>query len=130
MVFDRREFLTSVVGGAAAAASLPTIVPSSALGADGAVAPSDRIVMACIGVGAQGGGHVRGFVKYSDVRVAAICDVSEAAVTRNRRQLALWFRYEIARTERSARKARQLAKRYPQWPQAVALAKKLGTRSG
>jgi hypothetical protein len=54
---------------------------------------------------------------------------SEADLKRNRRQLALWFRYEIARTERSARKARQLAKRYPQWPQAVALARKLASRS-
>jgi predicted dehydrogenase len=84
MVFERREFLKSVFGGAAAAASFPTIVPSSALGADGAVAPSERIVMACIGVGSQGGGHVRGFVKYPDVRVVAICDVSDSARSRSR----------------------------------------------
>jgi tetratricopeptide (TPR) repeat protein len=54
---------------------------------------------------------------------------SEADLKRNRRQLALWFRYEIARTERSPRKALLLAKRYPQWPQAVRLAEKLASRS-
>jgi hypothetical protein len=55
---------------------------------------------------------------------------SLADLKRNRRQLSLWFRYEIARTERDARKALQLAKRYPQWPQAVRLAKKLASRPG
>jgi predicted dehydrogenase len=77
----RRDFMRSVVGGAAVA-GFPTIIPSSALGADGAVAPSEKIVMACIGVGGMGGGHVRGFLQHADVRVAAICDVREA--TRNR----------------------------------------------
>jgi predicted dehydrogenase len=38
--------------------------------------------MACIGVGGMGGGHVRGFLQHSDVRLAAICDVRES--TRNR----------------------------------------------
>ena len=77
MACERREFLKSVFGGAAAATGFPTIVPSSALGADGAVAPSDRIVVGCIGVGSMGGGHVRSFVQHPDVRVAAICDVQE-----------------------------------------------------
>src|SRR2546422_2691835 len=36
-----------------------SIIPSSALGADGAVAPSERIVMGAIGTGAQGSGQDR-----------------------------------------------------------------------
>lgn len=80
----RREFMKRVAGGAAAIAGFPTIIPSSALGADGTVAPSEKIVMACIGVGGMGGGHVRGFLQHADVRIAAICDVRESARNRSR----------------------------------------------
>lgn len=50
---------------------------------------------------------------------------SAADLERNRRQISLWFRYEIARTERDPREALRLATRYPQWPQAVRLARRL-----
>lgn len=79
-VSGRREFLRSLAG-TAAVVGFPTIVPASALGADGNVAPSDRIVMGSIGVGGQGGGHLRSLLNYDDVQVAAICDVQ-----RTRRQ--------------------------------------------
>ena len=71
---NRREFLKSLAG-TAAAAGFPTIIPASALGADGNVPPSDRIVMGSIGVGGQGGGHLRSLLNYNDVRVVAVCDV-------------------------------------------------------
>ena len=51
----RRQFLktsATVTGGAIAA---PTIIPSSALGLDGAVPPSERIVVGGIGIGRRGG---------------------------------------------------------------------------
>jgi predicted dehydrogenase len=67
----RRDFLK--------AAGFPAIIPASALGAGGTTAPSDRINMACIGVGRMGGGHVRSFARMDDVRVVAICDVQETA---------------------------------------------------
>jgi tetratricopeptide (TPR) repeat protein len=51
---------------------------------------------------------------------------TQAALGRLRRRLALLFRYEIARTERDARRATSLASRYPQWREAVALARRLG----
>jgi predicted dehydrogenase len=82
MPTSRRMFLKELLGGASVAAGFPMIIPSSSFGADGAVAPSERIVMACIGVGSMGGGHVRGFLRYRDVRIVAICDVRES--TRNR----------------------------------------------
>jgi predicted dehydrogenase len=80
---ERREFLKGAMGGATAIAGFPTIIPSSALGADGAVAPSEKIVMALIGTGSQGGGHVRAYLQQQDVHVAAICDVRDAARNRN-----------------------------------------------
>jgi len=80
---SRRDFLKkSLVG--AVATGFPTIIPSSAMGADGATAPSDRINAACIGVGRMGGGHVRSFLRHDDVRVVAICDVQETARERSK----------------------------------------------
>ena len=50
----RRAFLSR----AAAACALPALVPASALGRDGAVAPSNRIVMGAIGLGNRGTGDL------------------------------------------------------------------------
>jgi hypothetical protein len=47
----RRGVLRGLAAGAAAAAVFPTIVPSRALGLDGAVAPSERITLGVIGIG-------------------------------------------------------------------------------
>ncbi len=71
----RREFLKGVSLAAASAAALPTIIPSSALGADGSAPPSERIVMGCIGVGGQGTGNMRAFLGRKDVQVISVCDV-------------------------------------------------------
>jgi len=72
---SRRRFLGNVAGVSAAAVGFPHIISSSALGADGAVAPSERIVMGCIGVGSQGTGNMRGFLGKKDAQVVAVCDV-------------------------------------------------------
>jgi predicted dehydrogenase len=72
----RRDFLKTLAGGAIA--GFPMIVPSKALGREGYVAPSDKIVMAGIGVGRMGGGDLRGFLNEQDTRVVAICDVQQA----------------------------------------------------
>lgn len=79
----RRDFLKGTLSGAAVL-GFPTIIPASALGADGTTPPSDRITAACIGVGRQGGGHVRSFLRHEDVRVVAICDVQESACQRSK----------------------------------------------
>ena len=47
----RREFLKRAPLALAGAAAFPTIIKASALGRSGFVAPSDRIVMAGIGLG-------------------------------------------------------------------------------
>ena len=71
---NRRSFLK---GAAAVGTSLafPTIVPASARGKNGTVAPSNRIVMGCIGVGGQGTSDMKGFMTNPDVQVLAVCDV-------------------------------------------------------
>ena len=72
--FTRREFLgTGAL--ALAAAAFPTIIPSSALGKDGAVAPSNRISVGVIGCGPQGCGDLRNFLNQTDCQVVAVCDV-------------------------------------------------------
>jgi predicted dehydrogenase len=75
----RRKFLKTSLGAAAGVLGFPAIVPSSALGADGAIPPSDRITIGCIGVGRMGGGHVKSFAGRQEARVVAICDVQETA---------------------------------------------------
>jgi predicted dehydrogenase len=73
----RRDFLKSIAGGLAA--GFPAIVPASALGRDGYVAPSEKIQLGCIGVGRQGSGDMRGFLNEADARVVAVCDVRQSA---------------------------------------------------
>ncbi len=72
----RRRFLKQMAA-ASGAVVLPEIIPSSALGKDAAVPPSDRITLGCIGVGGQGGGLLKNFLFFKDVRVLAVCDAYE-----------------------------------------------------
>ena len=70
--FSRRSFLRRMGG----AVAFPLVVPASVLGRDGAVAPSNRIVMAGIGLGNRGTGDLRSWVlPEKDVQFVAICDV-------------------------------------------------------
>lgn len=74
---DRRQFLKRATGVAAGAIAFPYIVPSSALGKAGTVAPSNRIVMGAIGVGSMGTGDMRGFLGKEEVQFVAVCDVDK-----------------------------------------------------
>lgn len=71
---SRRQFLkgTAVAGAALAA---PTFVPASALGRNGSVAPSERILLGGIGIGARGEFDLNWMLAESDVRFLAVCDV-------------------------------------------------------
>ncbi|MGN0846735.1 MAG: Gfo/Idh/MocA family protein [Kiritimatiellia bacterium] len=69
---SRRSFLAHAGG----AVALPWLVPASALGRDGAVAPSNRIVMGAIGLGNRGTSDLCSWVlPEKDVQFVAICDV-------------------------------------------------------
>ncbi len=67
----RRKFLA----GTAAAIGMPLIVPASALGRDGTVAPSERITVGCIGIHGRGFGDLQWIIGNKDVQVLAICDI-------------------------------------------------------
>jgi predicted dehydrogenase len=60
---------------AASAVAVPCIVPASALGRDGTVAPSERIVMGGIGLGGRGSYDLGVMLAQPDVQWVAVCDV-------------------------------------------------------
>lgn len=70
----RRRFLKTAIQ-AGALLAVPRIVPASALGKDGAVAPSERIVLGGIGIGGRGSYVLGCFLQEPDVQFVAICDV-------------------------------------------------------
>jgi predicted dehydrogenase len=71
MKFTRRQFLKS----AAVVVGMPTIIPASALGLNGTVAPSNRIVVGGIGLGPRGQQVLRSFLRQPDVQFVMIADV-------------------------------------------------------
>ena len=73
---NRREFLKNSAALTTAALGFPYIVKSSVFGADGSTAPSNRIVMGCIGMGGQGTYNMKAFLNNPDVQVVAVCDVN------------------------------------------------------
>ena len=74
---SRRQFLkrAALAGGAVAA---PCIIPGSALGLNGTVAPSERIVLGGMGVGARGTGVLNWMLPEKDVQFVAICDAKKS----------------------------------------------------
>ncbi len=68
---NRRTFLSGTAAGAF------SILPREVLGGPGRVAPSDKIALACVGVGAQGTRVMMNFLKEPDVQVTAVCDVNK-----------------------------------------------------
>jgi predicted dehydrogenase len=75
---SRRQVLKATAGATAAGIFAPTIIPSSALGKDGATAPSERIVVGGIGIGNRGTYDLGCFLEQKDVQFTAVCDVKEA----------------------------------------------------
>ncbi|GHT17303.1 NADH-dependent dehydrogenase [Planctomycetales bacterium] len=69
---QRRQFLK---GMAALAVVSPFIIPSSVLGKDGKVPPSEQIILGALGIGNRGDGDLRIFLKNPDVRFLSICDI-------------------------------------------------------
>jgi len=81
---SRREFLKRTPLAVAGMAAFPTIVKASTLGRGGAVAPSDRIVMAGIGFGMQGPSNMRAFLGKDEVQWVAVCDLDDEPLERAR----------------------------------------------
>jgi len=71
--FSRRQFLTRGAA-AAGAVAVPWLIPASALGRGGTVAPSERIVMGGIGLGGRGSYDLSVMLAEKDVQWVAVCD--------------------------------------------------------
>ena len=68
---SRRTFLTR----AALAAAAPWIIPASALGKGGRVAPSERIIVGVIGAGGRGTYDRSCLLAEADTQIVGLCDV-------------------------------------------------------
>lgn len=69
---SRRSFLRRSAG----LAVVPYIVPAAVLGKDGGVAPSEKIVVGCIGMGGHGvARNLKMYLGQPDAKVVAVCDV-------------------------------------------------------
>ena len=73
-ITTRRDFLKMAV----ATVGMPTIIPASALGRDGTVAPSNRIALGAIGIGPRGRVVLEAFLKHPDAQFVTVCDVQQA----------------------------------------------------
>jgi len=71
----RRRFLARGLSAAGATLAAPYVIPSSVLGLDGDVSPSERITLGGIGIGNRGGYDLGCFLQEPDVRFLAIADV-------------------------------------------------------
>lgn len=75
---NRRSFVKGALAASGAACAFPCVVPASALGRDGAVAPSNRIVMGVIGCGGRGFSDLNWLLHDDDVQFVGVCDVQRA----------------------------------------------------
>jgi predicted dehydrogenase len=71
---SRRQFIkqaAAIIGGF----GFPALVPGKVLGKGGSIAPSNRVTVGCIGIGWQGVGNLKAFLKDPNVQVVAVCDI-------------------------------------------------------
>lgn len=71
---SRRDLL-SATAAACATTAVPSIVPATALGRDGAVAPSERINLGVIGCGPRCRYVLKGMLPWKDIQCVAVADV-------------------------------------------------------
>ena len=71
----RRQFLRRGIAAVGAALVAPHVLPASALGKGGVVAPSDQIRLGAMGIGGRGGYVFGCMLREPDVRCVAVCDV-------------------------------------------------------
>ncbi len=71
--FRLRDFIK-----AAAGIAMPYIVPASALGLGGAVAPSERIGLGVVGLGIRGKQHLKSFLQLPQCQILAVSDLFDS----------------------------------------------------
>ena len=72
--FNRRQFIKNAALTATAVAA-PFYVPGKLLGLDGAVPPSEQIILGALGIGGRGEYDLNIFLNQPDVRFLSICDI-------------------------------------------------------
>ena len=87
---SRRQYLKTAAA-AGAACFMPTIIPASALGRGGAVAPSERIVLGGIGIGSRGEYDLNWMLREPDVQMVAICDARKVRREAIKRKVDLHY---------------------------------------
>jgi len=80
---SRRNFMKSVV----AAAVTPVFSSGCATASEKRAAPSERVVMAGIGMGWMGTSNIEEFLKRGDVQVVAVCDVDRNHLNASREMI-------------------------------------------
>ena len=75
----RRQLLQRGTAASVGALSFPYIVPASVFGNADRPAPSERIVLGCVGVGGQGLAIMGRLMANPAIQVVAVCDVEEAS---------------------------------------------------
>jgi len=87
----RRNFLKAAGAAAAGGCWAPTIVRASSLGANGSVAPSNRINVGMIGLGRQViFTNLRSFLSAPDCQVVALCDVDRWRLNITENRVSVW----------------------------------------
>lgn len=86
----RRTFLKA----AAFTIGMPTIIPASVLGKNGAVAPSNRIVLGAVGLGGRGRKVLDCFLSQPDLQFVAVADVQAERAQRVRRMAMEKYAYD------------------------------------
>lgn len=76
----RRQFLKTSLA-ASTAIGAPMVLPSSVLGLDGNVPPSERVIVGGIGIGNRGTYDLGCFLQQDDVKFVAVCDIKDARRT-------------------------------------------------
>jgi len=71
---NRRQFIRGAAAAAGGLIAMPTVITSTALGRDGKVPASERIVLGGIGIGNRGSSDLRWMLPESDVQFVAVCD--------------------------------------------------------
>ena len=106
--WTRRRFLSRAIAASSTAMSVAYLIPASALGRSGHVAPSNRVTVGMIGMGRQVLAYnLPFFVGQPDCEVVALCDVDR-------------WRLEVTE-ERTASYYGEQKNRCPEDPQLSAL---------
>lgn len=90
---SRRGFLHSLL----VAATVPTIIPATALGNNRVPPPSDRITLGHIGVGNRGGSVMQNFLRVESAQSIAVCDPFKNRREERAKQVDAFYADKFAR---------------------------------